>query len=129
RRAPIMALVLVSLLVLAGSRPAAGQLAAAQPAAAQPAAGEPVVLSGNAPGIGAPAPGAASSRPQATEVRAVWISNAILSRLGGPSGVLRLLGELAVANVNVILPEAVFRGYTLYPGPYQDPRFAGWPED
>ncbi|MFS8665504.1 MAG: family 10 glycosylhydrolase [Limnochordales bacterium] len=63
------------------------------------------------------------------EVRAVWVSNAILGRLGGPAGVLELLDQLARANVNVVLPEAVFRGYTLYPGPYQDPRFAAWPVD
>ncbi|OUM98297.1 MAG: hypothetical protein BAA04_11985 [Firmicutes bacterium ZCTH02-B6] len=66
---------------------------------------------------------------RAAEVRAVWISNAILGRTGGPAGVQQLLDQLAAANFNVILPEAVFRGYTLYPGPYQDPRFAAWPDD
>jgi len=70
---------------------------------------------------------AAAGRP--AEIRAVWISNAILGRLGGPAGVQQLLDQLAKANFNVILPETVFRGYTLYPGPYQDPRFAAWPED
>lgn|GEM_PF-2019438 len=63
------------------------------------------------------------------EVRAVWISNALLGRLGGPAGVRELLDGLAAANFNLVLPEAVFRGYTLYPGPYQDPRFAAWSED
>lgn len=80
------------------------------------------------PAPGASIPDAGSFEPVA-EVRAVWISNALLGRLGGPDGVLELLDKLAHARVNVILPEAVFRGYTLYPGPYQDPRFARWPVD
>src|SRR5690606_41883523 len=70
---------------------------------------------------------AAAGRP--AEIRAVWISNAILGRLGGPAGVQQLLDQLAKANFNVILPVTGFRGYTLYPRPYQDPRFAAWPED
>ncbi|HEY8418162.1 MAG TPA: family 10 glycosylhydrolase [Limnochordales bacterium] len=117
-RVLLIGLLLVPLWLQAGGLPAAAQDA---PAGAS-GSGAPT-----APAMNPDSP----SNPDATsaEVRAVWISNAVLGRLGGPAGVMRLLDELAEANVNVILPEAVFRGYTLYPGPYQDPRFAAWSVD
>ncbi|REJ36120.1 MAG: hypothetical protein DIU82_05600, partial [Bacillota bacterium] len=50
---------------------------------------------------------AAAGRP--AEIRAVWISNAILRRLGGPAGVPQLLGPLAKGNFHLILPGTGFR--------------------
>lgn len=63
------------------------------------------------------------------ELRGIWIDNGYLARLGGRPGVARLMEQLREAGFNAIFPETMFRGYTLYQGPYQDRRFAGWGED
>lgn len=63
------------------------------------------------------------------ELRALWLDNGTLARLGGREATARLMAQLQQAGFNAVFVESLFRGYTLYPGPYQDPRFSDWPED
>ena len=87
-----------------------------------PAAGSPWALAAPTPGLNqrAGAPG---------EFRGIWLDNGTLARLGGREPTARLMAQLREAGFNAVFVESLFRGYTLYPSPYQDPRFADWPED
>ena len=62
-------------------------------------------------------------------LRGIWLDNGYLSRLAGRAGVARLMQLLATAGFNAVFVESLYRGYTLYPGPYQDRRFEAWGED
>jgi uncharacterized lipoprotein YddW (UPF0748 family) len=69
----------------------------------------------------------AQSTPSRTvEARAVWIEQSALTK--SRDDIRRLVGRLADARFNVILPEVVYRGRTAYPGSVyqQDSRFAGF---
>ena len=87
-----------------------------------PTPGSPSPAAAAGPGPDGP-PGAPA------EFRGIWLDNSTLARLGGREPMGRLMGQLREAGFNAVFVEALFRGYTLYPGPYQDPRFADWPED
>lgn len=73
--------------------------------------------------------GTAGPEAASLPVRAVWVDNGTLGRLEGRPGVARLMDQIREAGLNTVFVEALFRGYSLYPGPWQDPRFARWPED
>ena len=90
-------------------------------------------------GMSWPHPAAASaasplaSRPAVPgptwQLRGIWIDNGYLARLDARPGVARLMDQLAAAGFNAVFVESLYRGYTLYPGPYQDGRFMAWGED
>ena len=109
-------------------RPSPGRWLAALVAAALAAWGCPWGARG--PAARASAGDAAQAPAQApAQWRGLWLDNGTMARLGGREPIARLMAQLAQAGFNVVLVEALFRGYTLYPGPFQDPRFADWPED
>ncbi|NLG68605.1 MAG: family 10 glycosylhydrolase [Firmicutes bacterium] len=78
----------------------------------------------------APLPALSPAAPEpAWQLRGIWIDNGYLARLDGRPGVARLMDQLVAAGFNAVFVESLYRGYTLYPGPYQDGRFAAWGED
>ena len=91
------------------------------PTAASPSPPEP-------PDAGSDVSAGSPAGPPA-ELRGIWLDNGTLARLGGRQALARLMGQLQETGFNAVFVEALFRGYTLYPGPYRDPRFAEWPED
>ncbi|MEW6046203.1 MAG: family 10 glycosylhydrolase [Bacillota bacterium] len=72
---------------------------------------------------------AGSPAQRAYELRGIWLDNGYVARLDARAGVARLMDQLKDAGFNAVFVETLYRGYTLYAGPYQDMRFEGWPED
>lgn len=62
------------------------------------------------------------------EMRGVWIDAGAIPRT--EDGVRALVRDYAAANINVLLPETVMRGYAGYPSDLlrRDPRFEGAPD-
>ena len=59
------------------------------------------------------------------ELRAIWIDAGSIPKT--EAGIRSLVRTYHKANLNVLLPEVVARGYTVYPSALvqRDPRFAG----
>ncbi|MBE3599507.1 MAG: family 10 glycosylhydrolase [Limnochordaceae bacterium] len=110
--------------MMRGRRRCAARLAAAIVLAGALAAG-----AGPARGAAPAAGGDEQPSPVAVEMRGIWVDNGTLARLGGPEGIGRLMRQVRQAGFNSVLVETIYRGNTLFPGPYQDPRFARWGQD
>ncbi|WP_324718247.1 family 10 glycosylhydrolase [Carboxydochorda subterranea] len=106
-----------------------GRRCAARLAAAIVLAGALVAGAGPARGAAPAAGGDEQPSPAAVEMRGIWVDNGTLARLGGPEGIGRLMRQVRQAGFNSVLVETIYRGNTLFPGPYQDPRFARWEQD
>lgn len=63
--------------------------------------------------------------PRALEARAIWIDAGAIPKTA--EGIRNLVRDCRRANLNLLLPEVVARGYTVYPSRLieRDPRFAG----
>lgn len=62
------------------------------------------------------------------EIRAVWIDAGAIPKT--EAGVRQLVRSYAKANINLLFPETIMRGYAMYPSKLlaRDPRFAGAPD-
>mgnify|MGYP006277890159 CR=1 FL=1 len=59
----------------------------------------------------------------AVEARGIWIEMKTLP--ASAEGIRKVVRQLARCNLNFLLLEVTYEGGTLFPGPFQDPRFRG----
>jgi len=59
------------------------------------------------------------------EIRGVWVDAGAIPKT--EQGIRQMVRDYAAANINVLFPECICRGYTIYPSRLieRDPRFAG----
>lgn len=65
------------------------------------------------------------------EARAVWMDSSTVSRAGTPNVLRDIIRQFHEAGFNMLLPEVVYHGKTMYPSKLdiQDTAFASWSED
>lgn len=74
--------------------------------------------------LSSPSPGEeAPPVSPAVEGRGIWVEMKTLP--ADAEGIRQVVRKLAYCNFNFLLLEVTYEGTTLYPGPYQDPRFHG----
>ncbi len=65
------------------------------------------------------------------EARAVWMDEQTIARAGNPDGLREVIRQVHEAGFNMILPEVVYHGKTLFPSEVgiQDTKYLNWSED
>lgn len=65
------------------------------------------------------------------EARAVWMDSSTVNRAGNPNVLRDIIRQFYKAGFNMLLPEVVYHGKTMYPSKFdiQDTAFSSWSED
>ncbi len=65
------------------------------------------------------------------EARAVWMDRSTITRAGSPNVLRDIIRQFHEAGFNMMLPEVVYQGRTLFPSKFdiQDVTFSSWSED